>query len=68
MALANTGLPVALKEATPERLQRSLGSIRNSYQKSVSRGKLTSGEAEDRMARISGQCDYDGVRLAGFSC
>lgn len=58
MCFANAGIPVALLEAKPEALDRGLLQIRNNYQISVKRGKLTAEQLEQRMELLHGTLDY----------
>ncbi|MGE8150105.1 3-hydroxyacyl-CoA dehydrogenase NAD-binding domain-containing protein [Pseudomonas vancouverensis] len=58
MNFANAGIPVTLLELKPEALERGLGQIRNSYEISLQRGKLTEAELDQRMALLSGTLDY----------
>jgi 3-hydroxyacyl-CoA dehydrogenase len=58
MCFANAGIPVALLELKPEALDRGLLQIRNNYQISVKRGKLTAEQLEQRMELLHGTLDY----------
>ncbi|NUU39354.1 3-hydroxyacyl-CoA dehydrogenase NAD-binding domain-containing protein [Pseudomonas sp. C2B4] len=58
MNFANVGIPVTLLELKPEALERGLGQIRNSYDISLQRGKLTQAELDQRMALLTGTLDY----------
>jgi 3-hydroxyacyl-CoA dehydrogenase len=57
MACANAGLPVLLKEASPEALETGLATIRRNYETSVKRGRFTARQAEERLALIHPQLD-----------
>src|SRR5205085_3965835 len=59
MAYANAGIPVLLKEATQEALDRGLATIRKNYGASVSRGKLLQEQMDERMGRIEPTLVYD---------
>lgn len=58
MNFANLGLPVLLLEQRQEALDRGLTQIRNNYEISARRGKLSAAEVEQRMARLTGTLDY----------
>ena len=58
MNFANVGIPVTLLELKHEALERGLGQIRNSYEISRQRGKLTQSELDQRMALLTGTLDY----------
>lgn len=56
--LANAGLPVTLLEISQEALARGLETIQKSYQQSVSKGKLSQDQCEQKLALIAGSTDY----------
>lgn len=58
MNFVNAGIPVALLELKGEALDRGLANIRKNYEISVKRGKLTSGQLEQRMELLYGTLDY----------
>jgi 3-hydroxyacyl-CoA dehydrogenase len=60
MAYTNAGIPVLLKEVGPEALERGLATIRKNYAASVSKGRLTQGEMDQRLARIQPTLSCDG--------
>lgn len=60
MAYANAGIPVRLKEVTQEALDRGVKIIRKNYERSVTRGRFTPEFAEQRMAMITPQTDWNG--------
>jgi 3-hydroxyacyl-CoA dehydrogenase len=64
MTYANAGIPVLLKEVDQAALDRGLGTIRKNYAASVSRGRLTAAEMEQRLARIEPTLSYDRFREA----
>ena len=64
MAYANAGIPVILKETTPEALDRGLAAIRRNYANSVARGRFPQQEADRRMALIAPQLGYEGFENA----
>lgn len=64
MACANAGLKVVLTDVGDDRLQAGLASIRRNYQSSITRGRLTTGQVEERIGRIRTQTGYDGASTA----
>ncbi|VVP93392.1 3-hydroxyacyl-CoA dehydrogenase NAD-binding domain-containing protein [Pseudomonas fluorescens] len=58
MCFANAGIAVTLLELKPEALDRGLLQIRNNYQISIKRGKLTTEQLEQRMELLHGTLDY----------
>ena len=60
MVYANAGIPVLLKEASREALDRGLDTIRKNYAASVSAGRIPQETAERRLALIRPQIGYDG--------
>ncbi len=54
MALAQIGIPVTLIDASEEGLARGLSRVRDNYAGSVSRGKLTQADMDQRLALITG--------------
>ncbi|HXB74337.1 MAG TPA: 3-hydroxyacyl-CoA dehydrogenase NAD-binding domain-containing protein [Candidatus Acidoferrales bacterium] len=64
MNYANAGIPVIVKEATQEALDRGMATIRNHYAGSVQRGRLSQAAMDERMARITPQLDYAGFQEA----
>ena len=60
MVYANSGIPVLLKETTPEALERGLATIRKNYASTVQKGRLTEADVEQRLGRITGTLTYDG--------
>jgi 3-hydroxyacyl-CoA dehydrogenase len=59
MAYLNAGIPVILKEASEEMLDRGLAAIRKNYERSVQRGRMTREAAEQRMSMIQPATSYD---------
>jgi 3-hydroxyacyl-CoA dehydrogenase / enoyl-CoA hydratase / 3-hydroxybutyryl-CoA epimerase len=55
---ANSGYAVVLKDVNPEALARAMGNIRLLFDNLVAKGKLTSKEADARMALIKPTTDY----------
>ena len=64
MAYANAGIPVLLKEVTQEALDRGLATIRKNYAATVSKGRLTQGQMDQRLARIEPTLTFDRFREA----
>ena len=60
MTYANAGIPVLLREATQEALDRGLAAIRKNYESTLAKGKLSEKEMQSRLALISPQLGYDG--------
>ncbi|UVE19590.1 3-hydroxyacyl-CoA dehydrogenase NAD-binding domain-containing protein [Pseudomonas sp. LS44] len=58
MNFANAGIPVTLLERQGDALDHGLGQIRNNYAISVTRGKLSEAQLEQRMALLQGTLDY----------
>lgn len=52
MTFANAGIPVALKEASQEALDRGLKTIRSNYATSVKRGRFTQAFMDERLKLI----------------
>ena len=59
IVFANAGIPVLLKEADPQALDRGLARIRKNYQNSVNRGRFTQGFVDGCMKRITPALTYD---------
>jgi 3-hydroxyacyl-CoA dehydrogenase / enoyl-CoA hydratase / 3-hydroxybutyryl-CoA epimerase len=55
-----SGLPVVLKDLKPDTVEKGLETIRKIYQSRVEKGKMTSGEVEQKMSLVTGTTDYDG--------
>src|SRR5262249_38168467 len=64
MNYANAGIPVIVKEATQEALDRGLATIRKNYTSSVKKGKLSQMEMDRRLSLITPQLSYDGFDQA----
>jgi len=60
MSFANAGIPVLLKEVSPEALQRGIAALRKNYERTVAKGRLSPAALEQRMALITPQVDYAG--------
>ena len=57
MCFANAGVPVQVVEANDGALAHGLDAVAKHYRGAAARGSLTGGEAEARIARISGTTD-----------
>jgi 3-hydroxyacyl-CoA dehydrogenase len=64
MNYANAGIPVILKETTPEALDRGIGIIRKNYANSVEKGRFSQAVMDERMALITPQLSYEGFDQA----
>lgn len=64
MCFANAGIPVAILETNQQALDRCLATIQKTYDKSAQTGKLTTAQAAQRTALISGTLDYGMLRDA----
>jgi 3-hydroxyacyl-CoA dehydrogenase len=60
MTYANAAIPVIVKEAAQEALDRGLANIRKNYTNTVAKGKLLQAEMDKRLALITPQLGYDG--------
>ena len=59
MVLANSGIPVLLKDADQAALDRGLATIQSNYANSVKRGRFTQQVADERLKRITPTLTYD---------
>lgn len=59
MNFLTAGLPVTIVEAEQANLDRGVATIRRNYENSVKRGKLSEGEAEAAMARLTPSLAFD---------
>jgi 3-hydroxyacyl-CoA dehydrogenase len=60
MVYANAGIPVLLKEASQEFLERGLATIRKNYANSVKKGRFSQEVMDRRMGLITPVLTYDG--------
>ncbi|MFI5308737.1 MAG: 3-hydroxyacyl-CoA dehydrogenase NAD-binding domain-containing protein, partial [Polyangiales bacterium] len=58
IACANAGLSVVLMDREQQYVDKGLASIRQSYESSVKRGKLSQAELQDRLGRVRGVTHY----------
>ena len=59
MSYANAGIPVLLKEASQELLDKGLATIRKNYAAAVQKGQLTQQQMDERLARIEPTLTYE---------
>ncbi len=64
MNYANAGIPVIVREASQEALDRGMATIRRNYASSVKKGKLSQAAMDQRLALITPQLTYDGFENA----
>jgi 3-hydroxyacyl-CoA dehydrogenase len=64
MTFANAGIPVSVLDLSPQALERGLDRLRKNYAASVSRGSLTSAQAEHAVALIRGASAYEALAEA----
>jgi len=57
MNFANAGIPVNLVERDEEALERGLGVVRGNYERTASKGRISSDDVVARMGLISGSTD-----------
>jgi 3-hydroxyacyl-CoA dehydrogenase len=60
MNFANAGIPVLLKEVSPEALDRGLATIRRNYESSLAKGKITREFLDRTLALITPTLTYNG--------
>ncbi|HEY7304778.1 MAG TPA: 3-hydroxyacyl-CoA dehydrogenase NAD-binding domain-containing protein [Bryobacteraceae bacterium] len=58
MTFANARIPVIIKEAAQDALDRGLATIRKNYANTVSKGRLSQADMDTRLALITPQLDY----------
>jgi 3-hydroxyacyl-CoA dehydrogenase len=64
MAFANAGIPVVLVETTRAALDRGLATIRRNYENTLSKGKLTQQQFDERLGRIRPTLEMEELRDA----
>jgi 3-hydroxyacyl-CoA dehydrogenase len=64
MTYANAGIPVLLKDVDEAALHRGLATIRQNYDVTMSKGKMTADQVERTMALITPTTSYDGFEAA----
>jgi 3-hydroxyacyl-CoA dehydrogenase len=60
MCFANAGIPVRITDQDPAALERGMKNIRQNYENSVKRGRVSAAVSEQRQGLIHPQADYDG--------
>ncbi len=60
-ALLNAGIPVGLRDASAEALERGVETIRKNFQRRVDRGRMTAASMAERLAMIEAATGLDGV-------
>jgi 3-hydroxyacyl-CoA dehydrogenase len=63
-AYANAGIPVALKEATQERLDHGRRAVEANFASAVKSGRISRDEADRRLALVSPTLSYEPLREA----
>jgi len=66
MVYANAGIPVLLKEASAEALDRGMATIRKNYQASVDKGRLKQEFVDAALHRITPVLDFDRFAEVGI--
>jgi len=64
MNYANAGIPVRIREASQEALDKGMATIRKNYAASVAKGRFSQSVMDQRMALITPQLTYDGFEEA----
>jgi 3-hydroxyacyl-CoA dehydrogenase len=59
MTFANAGIPVALIDVSRQALERGLANIEKNYASTVSKGRLSQGDLDARLALIRGSTEFD---------
>ena len=60
LSYLNAGLPVRLKEISPEALDRAVSTIRGHYDAAVAKGRLSEAEAGECLRLLTTQTDWQG--------
>ena len=61
MNFANAGIPAIILDVSEAVLQRGIGVVRENYENTVKRGRLSKSDMVDRTALISGTTDYNAI-------
>ena len=59
MNFVNAGIPVTIVEQKQEALDRGLATIRKNYERTASKGRITTAQVEERMGLITGSVSMD---------
>ena len=62
MTLANAGIPVTVLDTSQQSLRKGLDAIHHTYRATLSKGRLSQTDLDERMARIKPTLHYDDVR------
>lgn len=57
-----SGLPVVMKDISPELVERGLAKIREIYQRRADKGKMDTRTMQEKLALVEGTTTYDGFR------
>lgn len=63
----NAGIPVSLLENAPDALERGVARIRGIYEAQVGKGRITAGERDARLARLSPGTSYEAIADADIA-
>jgi 3-hydroxyacyl-CoA dehydrogenase len=66
-ALAQAGIPVLLKEVSEQALSRGMTTIRDNFDRAVSKGRLTAEAAQTRLDSVRPQTDFSGFEEADLA-
>ena len=61
MNFANAGIPAIILDVSDAVLQRGIAVVRENYENTLKRGRLSKSDMVDRMALISGTTDYNAI-------
>ncbi len=61
MNFANAGIPVIILDVSDAVLQRGIAVVRENYENTVKRGRLSKSDMVDRMELVSGTTDYNAI-------
>lgn len=64
MNFLNIGIPVVIVDTSQEALDRGIEVIRKNYQRTVSRGRISSADLEHRMSLLTGSLSYSDLSEA----
>ncbi len=64
MNFLNAGIDTTILDLSAEALERGIGVIRKNYEITASKGKLTAGQVEQRMAKLKSTTRYDDIKDA----
>lgn len=61
-AITLAGIPVVMKDISPEAVETGIKVIRKIYQSRIEKGKMPASELEPRMALVTGTTSYDALK------